>query len=386
MKLRGGDILKNILFISYTNMFGGAEAVLCDYLKGNNINNNYIFTTNNKIVTAEYRKYILKEHIYMSKKMNIVSIREHPFIAIKNIIYNLYRINCIVKNKNINILYGNNTLDIVLLVLYKKYVNKNIKLISHVHDIIEKNYLKKFIEKYNEYVDQFIVPSVATKQSLIKCNVSSTKITVVYNGIDIDDEGWRVQNKNQIRKKCNIDKDKILLCFVGQICKRKRVDLFIDVINELNKENDKYIGIIIGKVSEEAYYNQIKKQIKNSIIYLGEIKRKDIFENVYPNIDILVLTSDRDPLPTVILEAMSQGVLVLARKVDGVCEIITNKVNGFVFSYEIDIDFIVRSIKEIDCLSNGEKNNIRNNAIRTIKEKFTLKEKQKIINKIIERL
>lgn len=378
--------MKNVLFLSYTNIFGGAESVLCDYLRNNYSNQNYMYTTNRKEVLSEYKKCISSGKIYTSNKMNTISIRKHPFIAIRNIIYNMFFINKIVKRHSIDILYGNNTLDIVFLVLYKKYVNKNIKIISHIHDIIEKNYLKKFIEKYNRYVDRFIVPSMATKQSLTECMVNSQKVTVVYNGIDINDKEKCIQNKNKIRKKYNIDRNKILLCFIGQICKRKRVDIFIDIINELNKKDNRYIGIIIGKISEEAYYNQIKNQIKNSIIYLGEMKRKDIFENVYSNIDILVLTSDRDPLPTVVLEAMSQGVLVLAREVDGVCEIITNKENGFVFPYEIDMDFIVKSIKKIDCLSNEEKNNIRNNAIQTIKEKFTLQKKQRIINEIIERL
>ena len=336
--------MKNILFISYTNMFGGAEAVLCDYLKGNNINNNYVYTTDNATVTAEYRKYVLNEHIYMSKKMTIVSIRKHPFIAIKNIVYNLYCINCIVEKKGISILYGNNTLDIIFLVLYKKYINKNIKIISHIHDIIEKTYLKKFIEKYSKYVDSFIVPSMATKQSLMKCKVNPRKVVTVYNGIDINNEERCIQKENLIRKKYNIDKDKILLCFIGQICKRKRVDLFIEIINELNKKDDKYIGIIIGKVSEEKYYSHIKSKMKKSIIYLGEVKRDYIFNEIYPEIDALILTSDRDPLPTVILEAMSQGVLVLARKVDGAKEIIENGRNGYIFNYDFSTEKIATFI------------------------------------------
>ena len=384
--MKESDNLKSVLFISYTHMFGGAESVLCDYLRNNYNNQNYMYTTNRKEVLLEYKKCISSRKIYTSNKMNIISIRKHPFIAIKNILYDMFFIHKIVKRHSIDILYGNNTLDVIFLVLYKKYVNKNIKIISHIHDIIEKNYLKKFIEKYNKYVDQFIVPSVATKQSLIKCMVNSQKVTVVYNGININDEGKYIRNENQIRKKYNIDKDKILLCFIGQICKRKRVDMFIDIVNELNKKESKYIGIIIGKISEEKYYDQIKNKIKKSIIYLGEMKREDIFNKIYPEINALVLTSDRDPLPTVILEAMSKNVLVIARNVDGVSEIIDNGKDGIIFSYDNKIDDIVNKIKETLDLPDYKIKQIKKNAMKKIKEKFNPKKKQKIINDIINKL
>ena len=185
--MKESDRLKNVLFISYTNIFGGAESVLCDYLRNNN-NNIYIYTTNEKEVVIEYEKVLPKRKIYTSNKMNIVSIRRNTFKAIKNMLYNLFFIHSIVRKNKIDILYGNNTLDVVLIVLYKKFFNKNIKIISHIHDIIDKNYIKIFIEKNNKYIDKFIVPSIATKKSLITCKVNSSKIVVVYNGISIDEK------------------------------------------------------------------------------------------------------------------------------------------------------------------------------------------------------
>ena len=58
--------------------------------------------------------------------------------------------------------------------------------------------------------------------------------------------------------------------------------------------------------------------------YLGELPRKLLLEEIYPMIDFLMLTSDRDPLPTVILEAMNFGAIVLSRNVDGVSDIIND--------------------------------------------------------------
>lgn len=383
--MKESDRLKNVLFIGYTNIFGGAESVLCDYLRNNN-NNFYIYTTNEKEVVIEYEKVLPKRKIYTSNKMNIVSIRRNTFRAIKNMLYNLFIIHRIIKSNRIDILYGNNTLDIVLIVLYKKFLNKNIKIISHIHDIIDKNYIKIFIEKNNKYVDQFIVPSVSTKKSLINCKVNSSKIVVVYNGISIDEKTVYMKFKNEIKKTYNIDENKIILCFIGQICKRKRVDLFINIVDELNKIENKYIGLVIGKISEVDYYNKIKNQMKDFIIYLGKMKREDIFYEIYPQINALILTSDRDPLPTVILEAMSKNVLVIARDVDGVSEIIDNGKDGIIFNYDDKLDNIVKMTKKALDLSDLQLEQIKKSALIKIKNKFNPLKKQKIINDIINKL
>lgn len=383
--MKESDRLKNVLFISYTNIFGGAESVLCDYLRNNN-NNIYIYTTNEKEVVIEYEKVLPKRKIYTSNKMNIVSIRRNTFKAIKNMLYNLFFIHSIVRKNKIDILYGNNTLDVVLIVLYKKFFNKNIKIISHIHDIIDKNYIKIFIEKNNKYIDKFIVPSIATKKSLITCKVNSSKIVVVYNGISIDEKTVYMKFKNEIKKIYNIDKNKIILCFIGQICKRKRVDLFIDIINGLNKIENRYIGLVIGKISEVDYYNQIKNQMKDFIIYLGKMKREDIFYEIYPQVNALILTSDRDPLPTVILEAMSKNVLVIARNVDGVSEIIDNRKDGIIFNYDDKLDNIVEIIKRALELPDLRIEQIKREALDKIKNKFNPLKKQKIINDIIDKL
>lgn len=379
--------MKKILFLSYTNVFGGAESVLCDYLKENNANENYIYTTNKNYIIREYEKYLEKDKIYMSEKMNIVSIRKHPFVAIKNLFYNLYKINIIVRKNNIDVLYGNNTLDIALLVLYKKYLNRNIKVVSHIHDIIEKkDYKSKFIKKYNQYVDKFIVPSMVTKKALLNCNIEEKKIEVVYNGISIDDRKKEENKINYLKDKYGIGKNKTIFCFIGHICRRKRPDLFVNIINQLNKNENKYIGVIVGKIAEDDYYASIEKSLNSSVIYLGEVERKYILEEIYSIADILILTSDKDPLPTVILEAMSRNVLVISRNVDGVKEIIDNGENGVIFPYNSNISEIIDIIKKVLNMTEQEKLNMKNKAKIKINMKFNPLLKQKIINDILDKV
>lgn len=377
--------MRKILFLSYTNMFGGAEYVLWDYLKRIDTTNIYIYTTNRKGVIDKYKQVLKEQNIISSEKMDIVSIRKKTIKAILNIFYNLYKINEIVKKYKIEVLYGNNTLDILLISLYKKYINSNIKVVSHIHDILEKKMYIKYIKKNSKYIDKFIVPSVATKKSLNLCNVNNKKIEVVYNGIELHEV--KKKQYNFIREKFNIGKDKRIICIIGQVCKRKRQDLFINIVDYLNKKyNNQYIGIIIGEVTDKNFYDEIKTRIKYPIIFIGNMKREEIFDTIYPSIDALILLSDRDPLPTVILEAMSMKNIVIARNVDGVNEIILDQVNGFMVDYNFKMEVLSILIEQVMNLNEEDKIRIKNNARKTIQEKFTLEMKKNTINNIISNL
>lgn len=375
--------MKRILFISYTNFFGGAEYVLWDYLKRIDTTNIYIYTTNRKEVIDKYRQVFEEQNIFSSKKMDIVSIRKKTIKAILNIFYNLYKINEIVKKYEIEILYGNNTLDILLISLYKKYINSNIKVISHIHDILEKKMYINYIKRNSKYIDKFIVPSIATKKSLILCNINDKKIEVVYNGIELHED--KKEQCNFIRKKFKINENKKIICIIGQVCKRKRQDLFINIVDCLNKKyNNKYVGIIIGKITDKDFYEEMKLKIQDPILFINDMKREEIFKYIYPNIDALILLSDRDPLPTVILEAMSRGTIVIARDVDGVSEIIENNKNGYIFKYDDNIPQIANFIEDIMAKPKNTKEIVKNNAKERIRQVFKLENKIKLINNLLE--
>ena len=377
--------MKKILFISYTNFFGGAEYVLWDYIRRIDVSSIYIYTTNRKEVLEKYKQVFKEQNIFSSEKMDIVSIRKKTVRSILNIFFNLYEINKIVKKYNIEVLYGNNTLDILLITLYKKYINPNVKIISHIHDILEKRMYIKYIERNDKYVDKFIVPSIATKNSLKLCGIDEKKINVVYNGIEINE--IKKEGYNYIREKFNISEDKKIICIIGQFCKRKRQDLFIDIVDCLNKKyNNKYIGIIIGKITDKNFYEEMRPKIQYPILFINNMKREEIFKYIYPNVDALILLSDRDPLPTVILEAMSMKTIVIAREVDGVKEIIDNGEDGIIFPYNISVLEMADIVKKVLDMTKQEKLNMKNKAKIKINIKFNPLLKQEIINDILNKI
>lgn len=375
--------MKNVLIIMSTNIFSGAEKVLVDYLKNNDAYQFFIYTNDiempllDKMVKRSTNIILIKR-----KRMRVISIRKYPFYSIAYIIYNLCYIRKIINKYNIDLIYGNNTIDMLYVMLYKYLSKSKIGAICHVHDIIQRAMYHNLIRKFNSLIDAFIVPSKAGRDSF-KMDVDyDNKIYVVHNGCNLEEKKESYHTAYQ-------KKSYIKLIFIGQLCKRKRVDFFIDIIKELSIQNpNKYKGIIVGKMvdSDEKYKNEIEKnlyEMKDYIDYKGPVDSKYLYQTKFFHADALILTSDRDPLPTVILEAMALGVPVFSREVDGVSEMIDNGVNGFSWPYDMDAIKVAQYIDErFSYMDNFSM--IKDSAKEKIFSEFSNEWKVRRINQIIK--
>lgn len=375
----GNKKMKNVLIVMSTNVFSGAEKVLYDYLKNNYIHNFVLYTSTEKNVQDNLRN-LPNVTLIADDKMKVISIRRHTIGAIGSILHNLIHIRHIVKEFNIDVIYGNNTIDMLYVMLYKKFVHHDIGAICHVHDIVQRNMYHQLISKFSNVIDVFFVPSKAGKASFIADVDDTDKIKVVHNGCP-DTLNYTNYRKNNLGIEYN-------LLFVGQICERKRVDSFINIIHYLNQLGTrKYHGIIVGGIGEDnsLYTRKFYQLIADdqSIEYRGLVDYNTLYTEIYPNVDGLVLTSDRDPLPTVILEAMCIGIPVFSRRVDGASEMIEDGIDGVTWPYDESIDAIAYQINnaydDINRLSE-----MTAHARKKVVKEFSLKKKNDFINKIIE--
>jgi glycosyltransferase involved in cell wall biosynthesis len=83
-------------------------------------------------------------------------------------------------------------------------------------------------------------------------------------------------------------------------------------------------GPLFGRLSEAVR----KKGMDKKVILLGFVKRERLVD-LYKTATVHVIPSHYEGLPTVLLEAMSCGLPVVATNVSGNREVITNGVNGF---------------------------------------------------------
>ena len=157
----------------------------------------------------------------------------------------------------------------------------------------------------------------------------SNKVVVLYEGLSEIAKRYRlnyvvigngVESKffKKLAKPVDIKKTKgeFWVGFVGRSESAKGFKQVLKMAKDLETEK-KIRFVFVGGGSEP--------RTEDNKIFLGF--RQDVM-NIYQMFDVLVLPSHAEGLPNVVMEAMSQGVPVVANKVGGVVSIITDGING----------------------------------------------------------
>jgi len=130
--------------------------------------------------------------------------------------------------------------------------------------------------------------------------------------------------------------------------------------------------MVYGNVLDEKLYKRTQEYIRTkklNIELIGNVA-KDNIQEFYDSLNFLVLTSRKDPLPTVILEAFNSAVPVIGHNVDGVSEMIEEEYNGFLFSSNEEFVKIAKKLNH-----DLDYRKLQYNANVTVKEKFNNLEK-----------
>lgn len=175
----------------------------------------------------------------------------------------------------------------------------------------------KFILKRSDYV--FVV-SDSLKENVLKLGIEGleNKLAVTYNTVDV--ERFRPDQKSTFKEEMNINPQKPVVLFVGNLVWQKGIEYLI-MAKEFLDEDAEIVIVGDGPLFEELKAIVEFEKIKG-IIFTGA--RNDI-ENIMPAADIFVLPSLSEGRPTVILEAMASGLPVVATNVGGIPEIVTEE-------------------------------------------------------------
>jgi glycosyltransferase involved in cell wall biosynthesis len=360
--------MEKILIIAAGNSFGGAEIVTADFFIEYNENNYCILCSpENKIKFIE--SGVLNVDVKCSSHLKAFSKKKNLLVWLYHYICaNIFIFKFI---SNYQTVYANGIQSCKLLVLPKIF---NKKTLLHIHDMLFMtfyNKLKFFI--LSICIDSFISPSKACMDWNAKIiGINKKKCHYLYNHFD-----YLGGKKNN---------DKIRVIFVGSFLKRKNYDLFLDIIVKIKLDLE---ILIIGRVDDFCYYNQILDKIHSikdkKITVFKNINRCAVIDLMKTS-HFIFLTSDKDPLPTVLIESLSCSVIPFARDVGGVKEIITHGYDGFIWDYNMsatDIALCAESI--IKKILNDKKyaKELRCHGQEKIMNKFSFTAKQKQFNKIL---
>jgi glycosyltransferase involved in cell wall biosynthesis len=247
---------------------------------------------------------------------------------------------------------------------YRKKKNKLLKIF-----LLISQKLSQTLASESWFLSEYLMKKYKTKNSvLVRFSSISEKDVSIYKTLN---------NK------------KIVLIFVGRFAEEKNPHLPILITAKLK---EKGYDIFLNLVGDGPLKNKIKKLIQDfrlndNIRIWGWLRnREEIFE-ILRNSDILLFTSKQgEGLGLVILEAMSQGLPVIATKCGGPEEIITDEVNGYLVECSTDEDIVNRFVEKVEFLiKNPEiyegisKNNVEKAKEWTM-EKFSKIQREKILS------
>lgn len=301
-----------------------------------------------KISRLGFKVNVLQYPILRRKFFKPIGIIKYMY----NYIIYSHKISSYVRKNSINILHVNTTA--VLEGVFIKIFNRK-PVIWHIHEIIESpelvfQFTSFMIQRFSDII---VTVSNATKKRLLDSSIiDSDKVRTIYNGININaivnENGHEV--KNIMKEKLNIPKESKVVGMVGRINSWKGQQDFVQAINLVFSKNKSIHAVIVGGIfeGEEHYLHELKKSIAAtddpSRIHL--VSFSENIADFYNLFDVFVLPSTQpDPFPTVVLEAMANQLPIVGYNHGGITEMIENNISG----YLIEVGNVV---KLGDCILN----------------------------------
>lgn len=182
---------------------------------------------------------------------------------------------------------------------------------------------------------QLISVSAHTKQAWSQVGFSPEIIDVVHNGID-ETKFLPTETLLLPRQQLNLPKTGFIVSYVGRLDRHKGTETLIKGFAELRKTNPSVHLAIAGKTHNDnaAYLTELQSltahlNVKDAVTFLGHV---DSPAQVYQASDLVVLPSEwPEPFGRTVIESLSCGVPVVASRVGGIPEILTDQLSQGLF-------------------------------------------------------
>ncbi len=175
--------------------------------------------------------------------------------------------------------------------------------------------------KYNYLADRVFTVSASICETLIRNGVSSRRVSVIYEGVDLD---WFDQ---QMARLALQRRGRTLVGTVAHLSPEKGHATLLRAIAELKDRCPEALLLIVGdgELRAELEATVIDLGISDQVKFLGF--RSDV-EGLLKQFDIFCLPSLSEGLSSAILAAMAARLPVVATSVGGIPELVQNSVTG----------------------------------------------------------
>lgn len=204
------------------------------------------------------------------------------------------------------------------------------KLITTVHGWVKFTYRTPVYYAIDRFClrqyEKVICVSDDLQRASLKAGVKPKQCHWIDNAIDTV-QFSRTTTSSLAKKQLGFDEHSPLIGAVGRLSSEKGFDLAIKAVANLIQNGQDVNLVIAGEGDQRGSLEQLISDlgVGEHVRLLGYCS--DTIK-LFQAFDLFVLSSYREGLPNVILEAMAMGVPVIATEIAGIPRVITNGVNG----------------------------------------------------------
>jgi glycosyltransferase involved in cell wall biosynthesis len=180
----------------------------------------------------------------------------------------------------------------------------------------------------DRWTDKVVAVSNAVKKFMVEAQLTKpNKVVMIYNGINPKSVKVSDAEIASFRDKFNLTKSDIVIGTVGSFNPAKDTSTLIHAFDKIASKWPKAKLVLIGSGPLKNDLVKLTKKLglESKVVFAGSI------ENILPamkTFSLFVLPSLSEAFGITLLEAMKAEVPIVASKVGGIPEIITNKLNG----------------------------------------------------------
>jgi glycosyltransferase involved in cell wall biosynthesis len=308
----------NVLQIASGDLWAGAEAVIYQLIKGlrrmDNCAITAVFLNNGKLA---------RDVQSLGVNVFILDERTRSFASL------LKNFRQIVRTIRPEIIHSHRYKENLLSYLASRGFQGR-QLISTQHGMPENTQVRRSFKfrmicslnfkLLSRYFHSVVAVSEEMKTSMVvNHGFDQKKITVIYNGIAVPPSTIRPHH------------GRLVIGSAGRLFPVKDYDLLVDIAAKAEKKCDTVDFLLAGE-------GPMKEKLIEKIGQLGLEKRFTLLGHVddmasfYQKLDLYINTSVHEGIPMSVLEAMSHGLPVIAPRVGGFPEIVTDSFQGFLVS------------------------------------------------------
>jgi glycogen synthase len=188
-----------------------------------------------------------------------------------------------------------------------------------------------------EMADAIIAVSEETKEDVLKhFNVDESKISVIYNGINLSQ--YKKVEGTSVLEEYKIDPEKPFVLFVGRITRQKGIIHLVNAIKYIDAGTQIVLCAgapdtkEIAKEMEEAVA-EAKKE-RDNIFWIDKMLDKADVIQLYSKADVFCCPSIYEPFGIINIEAMACETAVVASAVGGIKEVVIPNETGILVPVE----------------------------------------------------